>query len=33
MSIDKQPENKIVQYIVRSRQAIETGKLVLAHED
>ena len=33
MSIDPLTQDKITKYMARSRQAIETGKLVLAHED
>jgi uncharacterized protein (UPF0332 family) len=33
MGINPQTQDKITKYLTRSRQAIETGKLVLAHED
>jgi hypothetical protein len=33
MSIDSQTEDKIRKYMDRSHQAVETGKLVLTHED
>lgn len=33
MSINPQTQDKLRKYIDRSRQAVETGKLVLAHED
>lgn len=33
MSIDPQTQNNILKYMAHSRQAVETGKLVMAHED
>jgi uncharacterized protein (UPF0332 family) len=33
MSMDAETQDKIAKYLARSRQAVETGKLVLAHED
>lgn len=33
MNVDPQKQEKIRKYIARARQAVETGNLVLAHED
>jgi uncharacterized protein (UPF0332 family) len=33
MSVDTQVRKKVVKYLARARQALETGRLVLAHED
>jgi uncharacterized protein (UPF0332 family) len=33
MSVDEQVREKVVKYLARSRQALETGRLVLEHED
>lgn len=33
MHIDRQTQEKIGKYMSHARQAIETGELVLAHED
>lgn len=33
MEIDRQTHEKIGKYMARARQAVETGRLVLEHED
>ena len=33
MSMEAETQDKIAKYLARSRQAVETGRLVLAHED
>jgi uncharacterized protein (UPF0332 family) len=33
MSVDTQVREKVVKYLARARQAVETGRLVLEHED
>ncbi len=33
MEMSAETQEKIAKYLARSRQAVETGQLVLAHED